>query len=89
MMNSLEVGKNILDVEVSHISAYGIWLLTENQEFFMPYEEFPWFQDAKVKDILAVEQPRRGHFYWRNLDVDLTIEMIKNPHHFPLKSRIS
>jgi len=40
MMNSLEVGKNILDVEVSHISAYGIWLLTENQEFFMPYDEF-------------------------------------------------
>jgi len=55
----------------------------------MPYEEFPWFQDAKVKDILAVEQPRHGHFYWSNLDVDLTIEMIKNPHHFPLKSRIS
>jgi len=89
MMNSLVVGKSILDVEVSHISAYGIWLLTENQEFFMPYEEFPWFQDAKVKDILAVEQPRHGHFYWRNLDVDLTIDMIKNPHRFPLCSQIS
>jgi len=67
MMNSLEVGKNILDVEVSHISAHGIWLLTENQEFFMPYEEFPWFQDA----------------------VDLTIEMIKNPHRFPLRNQMS
>jgi len=89
MMNSLVVGKSILDVEVSHISAHGIWLLTENQEFFMPYEEFPWFRDAKVKDILAVEQPRHGHFYWSNLDVDLTIEMIKNPHHFPLRSQMS
>lgn len=89
MMNSLAVGKNILDVEVSHISAHGIWLLTENQEFFMPYEEFPWFQDARVRDILAVEQPRRGHFYWRNLDIDLTTEMIKNPHRFPLRSQIS
>ncbi len=88
-MNLSVIRKNILDVEVSHISAHGVWLLTENQEFFMPYEEFPWFQDAKVKDILAVEQPRRGYFYWRNLDVDLTIDMIKNPHHFPLKSRIS
>ncbi len=89
MMNSLVVGKSILDVEVSHISVHGIWLLTENQEFFMPYEEFPWFQDAKVKDILAVEQPRHGHFYWSNLDVDLTIEMIKTPHRFPLKSQMS
>ena len=88
MMNLSAVGKSTLDVEVSHISAHGIWLLTENQELFMPYEEFPWFQEARVKDILAVEQPRQGHFYWRNLDVDLTVEMIRNPNRFPLKSRI-
>lgn len=88
-MNLQTVGKNTLDVEVSHISTYGIWLLTENQEFFLPYDEFPWFQDAKVRDILAVEQPRRGHFYWRNLGVDLTVEMIKNPHHFPLRNQMS
>jgi len=39
-----------LDVEVSHISTHGIWLLTENQEFFLPYDEFPWFQDAKISN---------------------------------------
>ncbi len=89
MMNLLTVGKDTLDVEVSHISTHGVWLLTENQEFFLPYDEFPWFQDAKIRDIFAVEQPRRGHFYWRNLDVDLTIEMIKNPHRFPLRSQMS
>lgn len=74
---------------MSHISARGIWLLTENQELFLAYQEFPWFEDAKVKDILIVEQPRRGHFYWRNLDVDLTIEMIQHPSRFPLKSWIA
>ncbi len=88
-MSLQTVGKNILDVEVSHISTYGIWLLTENQEFFLPYDEFPWFQDAKVSDIFAVEQLRRGHFCWRNLDIDLTIEMIKNPHRFLLCSQMS
>jgi len=40
LMNLSVIRKNILDVEVSHISAHGIWLLTENQEFFMPYDEF-------------------------------------------------
>jgi len=46
MMNLSAVGKSTLEVEVSHISAHGIWLLIENQELFMPYEEFPWFQEV-------------------------------------------
>lgn len=87
-MNSQVAGQNILDVEVTNISSHGIWLFTENQEFFMPYEDFPWFKEATIRDILNVEQPSLGHFYWPNLDVDLSIRMIQNPQHFPLKSAI-
>jgi len=54
----------------------------------MSYEDFPWFQNATIRDILTVEQPSQGHFYWPNLDVDLSIEIIQNPQHFPLKSHI-
>lgn len=86
---SLQVaGQNILDVEVTNISSHGIWLLTGNKEFFMSYEDFPWFKNATVRDILTVEQPSPSHFYWPNLDVDLSIEIIQNPQHFPLKSHI-
>ncbi|OUD16229.1 DUF2442 domain-containing protein [Thioflexithrix psekupsensis] len=81
-------GQNILDVEVTNISSHEIWLLTGNKEFFMSYEDFPWFQDATVKDILTVEQPSPNHFYWPNLDIDLSLEIIQNPQHFPLKSCI-
>lgn len=35
MMNLSAVGKSTLDVEMSHISAHGIWLLTGNQELFI------------------------------------------------------
>ena len=87
-MNSQVVGKGILDVEVTHISLHGIWLLTANQELFLPYDDFPWFQEATIRDILTVEQPSPGHFYWPHLDVDLSIEIIKNPAHFPLTSKI-
>jgi len=87
-MSSQIVGNNILDVEITNISAHGIWLLTDNQELFMSYQDFPWFQEATIKDILAIEQPSRGHFYWPNLDVDLSIEIIKNPARFPLKSKV-
>jgi hypothetical protein len=61
--------------EVSHISAQGIWLLAHDKELFLPYEQFPWFKDAPVAAILT-EEPRRGHFYWPDLDVDLTEEII-------------
>lgn len=52
---------------------------------FMPYEHFPWFKDVPVSKILNVEEPSPAHFYWPDLDVDLTAEIIEHPERFPLK----
>ena len=87
MQNSKTLGKNIVSVEVSHISGNGVWLLTEDRELFMPYDEFPWFKDAPVGKILHVEAPRPGHYYWPDLDVELTDEIIEHPERFPVKMR--
>ena len=86
-MNSLAHGKNISQVEVTHISSHGVWLLLSGTEYFMPYTQFPWFKDARVADILNVEQLRQGHLYWPELDVDLGIDSIDNPQRFPLAAR--
>ncbi len=69
----------ILETEVTHISSHGIWLLTHDKELFMPYEEFPWFKDQPVKSIINVEEQSSGHFYWPDIDVDLTVESIEHP----------
>jgi hypothetical protein len=42
---------------------------------------------APVVAILNVEEPRRGHYYWPDLDVDLTEEIIEHPERFPLVAR--
>lgn len=86
-MNSLTHGKNISQVEVTHISSHGVWLLLSGVEYFMPYTQFPWFKDARVADILNVEQLQQGHLYWPKLDVDLGVDSIENPHRFPLTAR--
>ncbi|MBW2186577.1 MAG: DUF2442 domain-containing protein [Deltaproteobacteria bacterium] len=86
-MNSLAHGKNISQVEVTHISSHGVWLLLSGTEYFMPYTQFPWFKDARVADILNVEQLQQGHLYWPELDVDLGIDSIDNPQRFPLSAR--
>jgi hypothetical protein len=73
--------------EVTNISSQGVWLLAGGKELFLPYEHFPWFKNAAVAAILKVEEPRRGHFYWPDLDVDLTEEIIEHPERFPLVAK--
>ncbi|MBL8500520.1 MAG: DUF2442 domain-containing protein [Nitrosomonas sp.] len=81
-------GSNTSEVEVTHISSHGIWLLAHDKELFLPYDEFPWFKDQSVKSIIHVIEQSHGYFYWPDIDVDLTIESIEHPERFPLKSII-
>ena len=75
------------EIEVTHISSHGIWLLAGDREHFLAYDEFPWFKDVPVGKILNVEQHTPGHFYWPDLDVDLGMESIEHPERFPLKAK--
>jgi len=86
-MSSLTHGNNTSVIEVTNISAHGVWILADDKELFMSYDDFPWFKDQAVKAIFNVEEKTRGHFYWPDLDVDLTIEIIENPGRFPLKAK--
>lgn len=87
-MSSLVHGDNTSEVEVTNISAHGVWLLAHGKEFFMSYEEFPWFRDVSVKSILNVEEVSAGHYHWPDLDIDLTEEIISNPERFTLRASI-
>ena len=77
-------GKNISKVEVSSISQWGLWLLVNEQEFFLPYSEYPWFEEASVGQICDVELHHNKYLHWPVLDVDLEIESLKNPGMYPL-----
>ena len=88
-MNSEQLGKIASGVEVTNISTHGIWLLVGEQELFLSYEDFPWFKEVPIGNILHVELPTPGHFYWPDLDVDLGIESIEHPERFPLKAKVS
>jgi len=86
-MSSKTLGKSISTVEITNISSNGVWLLAGDKELFMSYGDFPWFKDAPVGKILNVEEPYEGHFYWPELDIDLTVEIIEHPEKFPLKAK--
>ncbi|MCL6559320.1 MAG: DUF2442 domain-containing protein [Firmicutes bacterium] len=69
------------------ITCNGVWILAHDRELFLAFKDFPWFKDAPVGKILNVEELRRGHFYWPDLDVDLTVEIIEHPERYPLKAK--
>ena len=77
-------GKNTSDVEVTNISAHGFWLLLQNREHFVPFDENPWFKDATVRQILHVRLLRGHHLHWPDLDVDLEIDALSDPARYPL-----
>lgn len=63
-MKSEIAGKNILEVEVTNISAHGFWLLIGEKEFFLPFDEFPWFKNARISEISDVAVLNDQHLYW-------------------------
>ena len=75
------------DVEVTNISRHGIWLLLDDREYFLPFTDFPWFEQATVGAIHQVERPRPDHLHWPQLDVDLAVDSIRHPERYPLTSR--
>lgn len=85
-MKSALRGKSTLVVEVSRLGPNGFWLLLDDRELFLAFKEFPWFQDARIRDILAVERPSPHHLRWPDLDIDLAVESIGSPERFPLVS---
>ncbi len=88
-MKSKPLGRSTSDVEVTHISKHGFWLLLGEKELFLPFKEFPWFEGAPVGAILNVERPQPDHLHWPDLDVDLAVESIEHPEKFPLVAKPS
>ncbi len=80
-------GKHTSDVEVTNVSAHGLWLFTGERELFLSFDDFPWFRDAAIGEISAVVEERPGHFRWPKLDIDLDIKSIEDPEAYPLVAR--
>ena len=72
--------------EVTNISKHGFWLLLAGEELLVPFDQFPWFRKATIEQVSDVEWPSPDHLYWPGLDIDLSVQSIRNPVAFPLVS---
>ena len=73
----------ITQAQITGIEKDGFWLLTEEGEFFVSFKRYPAFQKAKVERVFHFEHDE-GAFYWPELDIDIELDALKFPEHYPL-----
>ena len=83
-MRSQTLGSSISEIEISNISSHGLWVYVKGKEYFLPYDEYPWFKEAQIGDILEVELLHETHLHWPRLDVDLELACLGAPEQYPL-----
>jgi hypothetical protein len=84
-MTSSNIGTTTLaPVEILNISQYGIWIAVKGHEYFLSYQDFPWFKQGTIDQILHVELLHNDHLFWPDLDIDLTIDIVRKPENYPL-----
>ena len=65
--------------EVTSISRLGFWLQFGDEELYLAFLEFPRFEHATVAQITHVISASTSRVYWPALDLDLSLETIRNP----------
>jgi hypothetical protein len=78
------IGVSTSSAEVLNVSPHGFWLMVAGKEFFLGYDDFPWFRKATMSQLFKVELYHHDHLYWPDLDVDLDLDRIACPQKYPL-----
>ena len=73
------------EVEVLSVSRHGFWIHVAGEEFFLPFAEYPWFENAPARAIFAVELLHGFHLRWPELDIDLELDCLRHPERYPLQ----
>ena len=71
------------DTQVTSIQRNGFWVIVDDTEFFIDFEDYPDFKKATVAQIHSFRRSKGG-LHWDELDVDIEIEALKHPEQYPL-----
>jgi hypothetical protein len=88
-MKSTAHGKSISGIEVTHISIHGFWIYIEGREYFLAFDDNPWFRTATIDAIHDVMLLHKSHLHWPKLDIDLELDAIVHPERYPLKYHLT
>jgi len=84
MMSSSTLGQSISDVDISLVTAKGFWIFVQSKEYFLSFDDYPWFRNARITEIMNVELKNQYHLRWNDLDVDIELDSLEHPERYPL-----
>ncbi len=70
--------------QVTGIERLGFWILVDDTEYFVPFEDYPVFRHATIDQIYAVQSSAPNQLYWPELDADIELEALISPENYPL-----
>ena len=71
------------DTQVTSIQSTGFWVIVDDKEYFIDFEDYPDFKKATVAQIHSFRRSK-GCLHWDELDVDIEIDALKHPEQYPL-----
>lgn len=87
--NGIDTLEALPEVQVQGVSPYGFWIFLKEKEYFLDFESYPWFKEAKVDQIFNVQLLHEHHLFWNELDIDLEVDALNQPDNYPLISKVS
>ena|SRR3990167_6410060 len=85
-MNALKNGNNTSEVKM--INSKGFVLKINDKEYFLSFDNYPYFRDIPVQDIFNVTIDEYRDLRWEKYDIDLCEEILNNPLEYPVKMKI-
>jgi hypothetical protein len=70
--------------EITRIDRQGFWLLVDDREYYVPFDDYPAFRQATLAGIFAFQQQSPTQFHWPGLDIDIELDALAHPDRFPL-----
>ena len=83
-MSSSQPGTSISPSEVTNIEPLGFWVLVDDREYFVPFADYPVFQDASIQQIFQMQRVSPTQLHWAELDADIEIDALEQPEQDPL-----
>lgn len=50
--------------EVTQVSSHGLWVLVGEREYFLDFDQYPWFAKGSIADVTKVQLLHGRHLRW-------------------------
>jgi hypothetical protein len=70
--------------EITNIGPFGFWILVDDREYFVPFDDYPVFKKRTLEEVFNVRRLSPTQLHWPDLDADIELDALENPEKYTL-----